>query len=134
MEVLYTAKATAKGGRTGSVKTDDGRIDLQLSKPGAGEGVNPEQLFAAGYAACFGGAVQFLAQQKGEDVGDVTVEMDVTLNKVEDGFKLGATINVLLPNLDAAKAREVVEAAHAFCPYSRATRGNIDVVLKVNGQ
>lgn len=135
MSVIYTAHATSTGGRGGRVKTDDGKIDFALSSPGAGgEGTNPEQLFASGYSACFGGAMQFLAKQKGLDLGEVTVNCDVNLHKSDDGFFLSAVMDVQLPNMADAEARQLIEETHAFCPYSRATRGNIDVTLKVNGQ
>lgn len=134
MSVIYTAHAISTGGRAGTVKTDDGKIDFALSSPGSnGEGTNPEQLFAAGYSACFGGAVQYLAKQKGIDVGDVTIACDVSLHKAEDGFSLSAVMDVHLPDLAADEARELVQDTHAFCPYSKATRGNIDVTLKLNG-
>ncbi len=137
MQTIYTARATATGGRQGHTETDDKKVSFDLSAPGSnGPGTNPEQLFAAGYAACFGGAVAFVAKQQGLDIGSdpVAVKSEVTLNKVDDGFKLGAVMDVQLPGLDADKAKKLVEDTHMFCPYSRATRGNIDVVLKVNGQ
>ncbi len=135
MATIYTAHATATGGREGTAKTDDGKIAVALSKPGSdGAGTNPEQLFACGYGACFGGAVGFLAQQKKLDVGPVEVKVDIMLNKDDNGFTLGAALDVSLPSLDHAAAVELVKEAHAFCPYSRATKGNIDVSLKVNGQ
>lgn len=135
MTALYTAKATATGGREGRTKTDDGVLDFKLNKPGAGgEGTNPEQLFAAGYGACFAGAMQFVAKQKGQDVGEVTINAEVSLNKVDDGFKLSAVMDAQLPDLSREDAVALIKETHDFCPYSRATRGNIDVTLKVNGE
>ena len=134
MPKLYTANATAVGGRDGHTETDDKKVSFDLSAPGSGKpGTNPEQLFAAGYAACFGSAIQFVAQQQKLDVGQVEVKASVDLNKDETGFSLGATLNVTLPSLDAAAAQKLVEAAHQVCPYSKATRGNITVTLQANG-
>lgn len=135
MSIIYTAHATAIGGRTGKVSTDDGKIAVPLSSPGTGgAGTNPEQLFASGYGACFSGACQYLAKQQGLDLGDIEVKTDVNLHKGDDGFKLSAALDVTLPNLDHDAAVKLVTAAHDFCPYSKATRGNIEVTLKVNGQ
>ncbi len=135
MTALYTAKATATGGREGRTKTDDGVVDFKLAKPGTSEeGANPEQLFAAGYAACFGGAMQYLAKQTGKDLGEVTIKSEVTLNKVEDGFQLSAVMDAQLPDLSREEAVALIKETHAFCPYSRATKGNIEVTLKVNGE
>lgn len=134
MPVIYTARATSTGGRDGHTETDDKKISFDLSGPGSGgPGTNPEQLFAAGYAACFGGAVQYIAKQQGLDVGRVEVRSEIELNKDDNGFFLGAVMDVQLPDLDRAKAIALVEATHEFCPYSKATRGNIVVTLKVNG-
>lgn len=135
MSADYTARATATGGRGGRARTDDGKIDLALSSPGAGgAGTNPEQLFAAGYAACFGGAVQFLAKQKGIELGEVTTHCDVILHKTDQGFHLGVIMDTELPGMDEDKARDLINATHDFCPYSKAVRGNIVVTLKVNGK
>lgn len=135
METIYTARASATGGRGGHTETDDKKVSFDLSPPGSnGPGTNPEQLFAAGYAACFGGAVAYIAKQQGIELAQpVTVKSEVTLNKVDDGFRLGAVMDVQLPGMDAEKAKKLVHDTHAFCPYSRATRGNIDVALQVNG-
>ena len=134
MATIYTAHATSTGGRQGHVETDDKKVSFDLSSPGSGgAGTNPEQLFAAGYAACFGGAVAFIAKQQGIELPPVTVKSSVDLNKGDDGFSLGAVMDVQLPGMDAAKAKKLVEDTHAFCPYSKATRGNIKVTLKVNG-
>jgi Ohr subfamily peroxiredoxin len=135
MAIVYTAHAISTGGRQGHVETDDKKLSFDLSSPGAGgAGTNPEQLFACGYAACFGGAVQFIARQQGLDVGQVTLKCDVDLHKDDNGFHLSAAMDVQLPGMDEAKAIKLVQDTHAFCPYSKATRNNIDVKLKVNGK
>jgi Ohr subfamily peroxiredoxin len=135
MKTLYTAHAHAINGREGHAETDDKKVSVSLSRPGgSGPGTNPEQLFACGYAACFGGAAQHIAKQRGHDVGQVTVHADVSLNQDDNGFFLSVTLNVDLPTLDQAEASALVEAAHQFCPYSKATRGNIEVTLQANGK
>jgi len=135
MKTLYTAHATAVGGRQGHTQTDDGKISLDLASPGSGkEGSNPEQLFACGYAACFGSAIDFVAKQQKLEVGTITVASDVRLNQGDDGFSIGVTLNVSLPSLNAAAASALVNAAHQVCPYSKATRGNVVVELRVNDQ
>jgi len=134
---LYTGTATAKGGRNGHVESSDGllKFDLSIPKemggPGKEGATNPEQLFAAGYAACFGSAVDAVGRQKKLDTTGAEVTCNVGIDKVEGGFQLSAKLQVKLPALDKAKAQEVVEAAHQMCPYSKATRGNIDVSLEV---
>lgn len=134
MKTLYTAHATATGGRDGRAETDDKKVSLKISRPGgSGEGTNPEQLFAIGWGACFGSAVQFVAQQQKLDTGEIEVKADIDLNQDDNGFFLGATLNVTVPNLDQASAQKLVEAAHQVCPYSKATRGNIQVKLNANG-
>lgn len=133
-KTLYTAKATATGGREGKVETDDKKLSFQLSRPAAnGTGTNPEQLFASGYSACFGSAISHVAQQHKVDVGQVKVQAEISLLQGDDGFALGAVLDVTLPNVDTATAQKIVQAAHQICPYSKATRGNINVVLKANG-
>ena len=135
MKTLYTAHATATGGREGGVKTDDGKLSFKLDKPGAGgAGTNPEQLFACGYAACFSGAAQYIAKQMNLEMGEITVDADIHLNSVDDGFKLSGAMDVSLPNLDKETAIKLVKDTHAFCPYSRATKNNIEITLKVNGE
>ena len=135
MKTVYTAHAHAINGREGHAETDDGKVKVDLSRPGSnGAGTNPEQLFACGYAACFGGAVQYIAGQRKLDVGQVTVHADVNLNQDENGFFLSVTLNVDLPMLDQAAAEDLVAATHQFCPYSKATRGNIEVTLQANGK
>lgn len=133
-KVLYTAKAHTTGGRDGGgSRTDDGRLEVKLSSPGsAGTGTNPEQLFAVGWSACFIGAIKHIAAQKKLQLPDgLSIDMEVDLGKAGDNFQLGARINANLPGMDRAAAQSLIEAAHQVCPYSRATRGNVDVVLSV---
>lgn len=132
-KLLYTAKTHTTGGRDGASRSSDGRLDVKLSTPGAaGSGTNPEQLFAAGWSACFEGAMVRAAQQmKIALPADLAIDAEVDLNLAEDGFFLGARLNVSVPGIDRAVAQRVVEAAHQICPYSKATRGNINVVINV---
>jgi lipoyl-dependent peroxiredoxin len=136
MKVLYTASAQSTGdARNGHVRSSDGLIDLDLTTPkemgGAGGASNPEQLFAAGYAACFHSAVKLVARRRKVDVGGSTVSADVGIGPNDaGGFGLAVTLEVELPGLDRATADQVVEAAHQVCPYSVATRGNIEVDLR----
>ncbi len=136
MKTLYTANATSVAGRGGNVETDDKRLSLQLSRPGSNApGTNPEQLFACGYSACFGSAVEAMAKKQGIDAGKITIKAEVTLNQDDEGgFFIKAALDAVLPTLDQEKAVELIKAAHQICPYSKATRGNIDVVLKANGK
>ncbi len=129
--VLYTARTHTIGGRDGAARSSDGRLDVRLTPPGGkGEGTNPEQLFAAGWSACFIGAMGRAAQAAGVKLpADVAVDAEVDLGKIGDGFALQARLKVSLPGLDAAVARAVVDGAHQLCPYSKATRGNIAVEL-----
>ncbi|GGX25015.1 organic hydroperoxide resistance protein [Streptomyces malachitofuscus] len=132
-DVLYTAVATAENGRDGRVATDDGRLDLVVAPPkemgGSGAGTNPEQLFAAGYSACFQGALGVVARQEGADITGSTVTAKVGIGRNADGFGIIVEIAATIPNTDAATARGLVEKAHQVCPYSKATRGNITVTL-----
>ncbi|MFC5496162.1 organic hydroperoxide resistance protein [Caenimonas terrae] len=132
-KVLYTAKAHTTGGRDGASRTDDGRLDIKLSSPGtSGNGTNPEQLFAAGYAACFIGALKAVAgTQKITLPADLAIDSSVDLGKVGQAYGIAATLNVSLPGMEREAARKLVDAAHQVCPYSNATRGNIDVTLNV---
>lgn len=136
MEALYTAIATNTGGRSGKVTSSDGVINFDLRPPKemggpGGNYTNPEQLFAAGYAACFAGAYSKVALDKNIRVRpDVTAK--VTLNKVSDGFKLSVEMDIMTTGITQKEAEELAEEAHAFCPYSRATKGNIDVKINVN--
>ena len=131
-KVLYTAKAHTTGGRDGASRTDDGRLDIKLSSPDtAGTGTNPEQLFAAGYAACFIGALKAVAgMQKITLPTDLAIDSSVDLGKVGEAYGISAELNVSLPGMERNAAQKLVDAAHQVCPYSNATRGNIDV--KVN--
>lgn len=134
-EVLYTAVATAENGRDGRVTTNDGTLDLVVTPPketgGSGAGTNPEQLFAAGYSACFQQALLVVARQEKADVSGSTVTAEVGLGKNDDGFGLIVKLSASIPNVDAATAKDLVEKAHQVCPYSKATRGNITVDLAV---
>ena len=131
--VLYTGKTHTAGGRNGEARSDDGRLDVKLSAPGSsGSGTNPEQLLAAGWSACFIGAMGKAAVAlKVTLPSDVAVDAEVDLGKTEDAFFLQARLNVSLPGLDPAVARAVVDGAHQRCPYSKATRGNIDVTINL---
>jgi osmotically inducible protein OsmC len=138
LKVLYTAVATADGGRAGGeVRSSDGNLELPISPPkelgGAGAGTNPEQLFAAGYAACFHSAVMIVARRMDQDAGDSTVTAHVDFGTIGGGaFGLGVELHVDLPNVSDPEARDaIVQKAHEVCPYSNATRGNIDVELVV---
>ncbi|MDX6362919.1 MAG: lipoyl-dependent peroxiredoxin [Streptomyces sp.] len=136
MDALYTAVATATHGREGRAVSSDGRLDLQLAVPvqmgGNGEGTNPEQLFAAGYAACFASALGLVGRQAKVDVTDAAVTGEVGIGKQGEGFGLAVTLRVELPaSVDAATGRKLVEQAHQVCPYSNATRGNIPVEIVV---
>ena len=139
MSALYTAKATAIGGRNGTVRSDDGLIDLLLALPpglgGKGDATNPEQLFAAGYAACFGNAVIHATRNKETKISDNDVEVTATVGigpGATGGFGLTVTLDVTLAGVDQAKAEEIVAEAHKVCPYSNATRGNVDVTLSTH--
>lgn len=137
-KVLYRAQATSQGGREGGAKSSDGVLDLQLSTPkelggGGGPGTNPEQLFAAGYSACFLGALKFVAgQQKVALPPDVTVTGDVGIGQIPTGFGIEVDLTIKAPGMDQAQLQELVDKAHIVCPYSNATRNNIDVRLHVN--
>jgi Ohr subfamily peroxiredoxin len=135
-KVLYTAKATSTGdGRNGHVVSSDQRLDLDLALPpemgGSGNGTNPEQLFAAGYSACFHSALRLVARRAGVDAGDSTVSAEVGIGPEGEAFGLVVTLIISIPGLEREQARELAEAAHQVCPYSRATRGNISVELRV---
>jgi Ohr subfamily peroxiredoxin len=130
-DVLYTAVATAENGRDGRVATHDGRLDVVVNPPkemgGSGEGTNPEQLFAAGYSACFQGALGVVARQENADITGSTVTAKVGIGKNGDGFGIIVEISASIPAVDAETAKGLVEKAHQVCPYSKATRGNITV-------
>ena len=140
-KVLYTAEATVTGGRAeGHGRTSDGQVDVQLRLPtemgGQGGGTNPEQLFAIGYAACFEGALGVVARREKAEAGDASIDSKVSLSPNENkGFDLSVELDVTLPQVtDPEEAKRIVAAAHEVCPYSNATRGNIDVTLTANGQ
>jgi osmotically inducible protein OsmC len=135
-KVLYTAEATSTGdGRNGHVVSSDGRLDLDLALPpemgGSGNGTNPEQLFAAGYSACFHSALRLVARRAGVDPGESAVTGQVGIGPEGEAFGLVVTLVISIPGLDRERTRELAEAAHQVCPYSRATRGNISVELRV---
>lgn len=138
MAHLYTARATAVGGRSGTVRSDDGLLDLQLAMPtelgGKGGATNPEQLFAAGYAACFENAVIHVTRTQTDKVRDNDIEVVGEVGLVSNGtggFNLAVTLDVAITGLDQHKAEEIVQQAHAVCPYSNAIKGNVDVQLNV---
>jgi lipoyl-dependent peroxiredoxin len=137
METVYTAEALATcAGRNGRARTTDGRVDLALAVPkemgGSGDGANPEQLFAAGYAACFHSAMQAVARQEKVTLGDSSVGARVGIGgNGQGGFALEVTLEVVVPGLGQDAAQDLVEKAHQVCPYSNATRGNIEVTLSV---
>ena len=130
-KVLYTARAHTTGGRDGASRTDDGRLDVTLSSPGtSGSGTTPEQLFAAGYSACFIGALKAVAaRQKLALPQDVAIDAEVDLGTLPNAYGIAARLTVHLPGMDRTTAQALVEAAHQVCPYSNATRGNIDVTI-----
>jgi len=132
-KVLYTAHAHTTGGRDGASRTDDGRLDVKLSPPGTtGTGTNPEQLFAAGYSACFLGAMKAVSgMQKVTLPPDTAIDASVDLGKVGQGYGIAARLDVSIPGMEREAAQKLVDAAHQVCPYSVATRGNIDVTLTV---
>jgi len=138
-KVIYTARAKALGGRVGTAKSDDGQINLKLDRPvemgGKGDGTNPEQLFAAGYAACFIGALRVVAGKRRIRIPEeVAIDSAVSFGHLEggsEGFGIAVAITIHLPGMERATAEDLVQHAHQVCPYSNATRGNIDVVLTV---
>ena len=136
-KVLYTAFATATGGREGKAASDDGKLSVKLSTPkelggAGGEGSNPEQLFAAGYAACFIGAMKAVGgKMKLAVPADVSIASEVGIGPIPAGFGIQVKMTITLPGMDRAVAEQLVAAAHQVCPYSNATRGNIDVTLTI---
>ena len=132
-KVIYTAKVHTTGGRDGASRSSDGRLDVKHTTPGTpGTGTNPEQLFAAGWSACFEGAMGLAARRmKVVLPPDLAIDAEVDLAMAGDAFLLKARLNVSLPGVDREVAQAVVDAAHQICPYSKATRGNIDVVISV---
>jgi Ohr subfamily peroxiredoxin len=133
-KVLYTGKTrTSSGGRNGAARSDDGRLDIQLSSPGsAGAGTNPEQLFAAGWSACFIGAMGLAAGKMNITLpADLTVDAEVDLANADGAYFLQARLNVSIPGVDRDTAKALTDAAHQTCPYSKAVRGNIDVEINL---
>lgn len=136
-KVLYTAHATATGGREGRAQSSDNALNVSLSTPrelggAGGTGTNPEQLFAAGYSACFLGALKFVASQERTAIpSEATVSAKVGIGPIPTGFAITAELSVSLPGIAAEQANDLVKKAHQVCPYSNATRGNVDVVLTV---
>jgi len=134
---LYTATATATSGRDGRAKSDDGLLDVSLTPPralgGSGTGTNPEQLFAAGYAACFGSAAAHIARTQKLATGPIAVTAQVSLGPVGQAFGLAVVLEVAIPDLPRDKAEALVQQAHQVCPYSNATRGNIEVEVRLAG-
>jgi len=136
-KVLYTTKASSTGGRTGASKSEDGALSVNLSTPrelggAGGAGTNPEQLFAAGYSACFIGAMKAVgAGMKLKVPDDVSVTAEVAIGPIPNGFGIQVAMAISVPGFERAAAEELVAAAHKVCPYSNATRGNIDVTLTV---
>jgi len=133
-KVLYTAKTHTTGAReNGIARSSDGNLDVRLSTPGSGRiGTNPEQLFAAGWSACFEGALGLAAQKKHLTLSpDLAIDAEIDLNFGAGGYSLGARLNVSIPGLERELAQELVDEAHRTCPYSKATRGNIDVTIKL---
>jgi Ohr subfamily peroxiredoxin len=137
MKALYTAVATATGGRDGRAISSDKNLDVKLATPkelggAGGDATNPEQLFAAGYSACFIGALKFVASQSKRSIpADASITARVGIGQIPGGFGLDIDLNINLPGLEQADAQALVEAAHQVCPYSNATRGNVDVRLHV---
>lgn len=132
-KILYTAKAHTTGGRDGASRTSDGRLDVKLSSPGGpGTGTNPEQLFAVGWSACFIGAMGVAARQlKVKLPADTAIDIEVDLGMTGDAYLLQARLNVSLPGLERDVGQSIVDAAHQICPYSKATRGNINVAINL---
>jgi Ohr subfamily peroxiredoxin len=132
-KVVYTGKTRTTGGRSGESRSSDGNLDIKLSSPGSnGSGTNPEQLFAAGWSACFIGAIgKAAAGMKVKLPADLAVDAEVDLGTAEGGYFLQARLNVSLPGIDPEVARALVDAAHQTCPYSKATRGNIGVEINL---
>jgi osmotically inducible protein OsmC len=130
-KAIYTAKVRTTGGRDGASRSSDGRLDIKHSTPGtAGAGTNPEQLFAAGWSACFEGAMGLAARKMKMDLpADLAIDAEVDLCLADGAYSLQARLNVTLPGLKREVAQALVDAAHQTCPYSKATRGNVDVVI-----
>jgi Ohr subfamily peroxiredoxin len=131
-KVLYTAKTHATGGRDGQGRSDDGRIEVKLSPPGQGTGTNPEQLFGLGYSACFLGAMKAVAPKLKTTVpAETSIAAEVDLGPTSLGYGIAVRLNITVPGMERAAAEQLVAEAHKVCPYSNATRGNIDVKIQV---
>jgi Ohr subfamily peroxiredoxin len=131
-QTLYTGKVHVTGGRDGAARSDDGRLDIKLSTPGGpGTGTNPEQLLAAGWSACFQGAMAIAARQKGITLANVAIDAEIDLNLADGAFFLAARLNISVPDLAPDIARELIEAAHRTCPYSKALQDNVDVAFNL---
>ncbi|WP_442679329.1 organic hydroperoxide resistance protein [Sphingomonas sp. ASY06-1R] len=130
-KTLYTAQVHVTGGREGNARSSDGRLDIKLSTPGGpGQGTNPEQLLAAGWSACFEGAIGIAAKAKGVMLPpDLAIDAQVELRHGDDGYSLAARLAVSVPGIDPELARQLIETAHRTCPYSKAIKGNIDAVV-----
>ncbi|WP_054710821.1 organic hydroperoxide resistance protein [Bacillus sp. JCM 19041] len=130
-DIVYTSTATAQGGREGNVKSDDSNLDFDLVKPGSKDkGTNPEQLFAAGYASCFDGALNLMASNAKKEIeSTTTAHISLVKDDSDGGFQIGAELEVEVKGVSEEEAQDLVEKAHEFCPYSKATRGNIQVKL-----
>ena len=139
VDVKFTAQAKAIGGRNGHVTSDNGVLDHKLVMPtgkeSSTEGTNPEQLFAAGYAACFDGALNLVASKEKKDIdSEINAEVSLMTDPEDNGYKIGVVLNISVKGVSQAEAEELVQKAHQVCPYSKATRGNIDVDLNVKAQ
>lgn len=132
-KVLYTARARTTGGREGRSRTDDGVLDVALATPGSGKaGTNPEQLFASGWSACFESAIAEVARQRGVTLAaPVSIDAEVDLRNGAEGYTIAARLNVTIPGVDRKVAMELLEGADQTCPYSKATRGNIEAVISI---
>ena len=132
-KIVYTARATATGGRQGRATSEDGILDVQLTAPkemgGPGTGTNPEQLFAAGFSACFNGALAMVAKKAGVDASGAEVTANIGFGPEGDSYAITVDLKVAIPGIDVAKAQELADAAHQLCPYSKATRGNVPVTV-----
>ena len=138
MKPIYTASVHVTGGREGSAKSSDGKLNIKMGMPKAlgvnDQGTNPEQLFAAGFAACFQSAMGVVAKQRKADISDSTMDSEVSLFKTETGFALGLKMTITIPSVDQKTAEGIVQEAHKICPYSNATRGNMEVGFNVHGK
>ncbi|MBW4657026.1 MAG: organic hydroperoxide resistance protein [Kaiparowitsia implicata GSE-PSE-MK54-09C] len=132
-KTLYTASVHVVGAREGSARSSDGRLDIKLSTPGGpGAGTNPEQLFAAGWSACFQGAMAIAARSKGVTLpAELAIDAEVELREGDDGYSLAARLKVHVPGVEPETARQIIEAAHRTCPYSKAIKGNIDALVSL---